>query len=129
MKKLEDIPKQDFYRIPTGYFDYLPQKILNKLERPVPHPYSGAIRWSFLALLILSGILFFIPNKEKSLSAEKMLEKIETVYLVEYLAQSDLGLDAMIQETNLTDQDLENFESTWFEESYPTSVPHDSLEN
>ena len=59
MKKLEDIPKQNIFEVPDGYFDKLPSVIQARIAKPEPKFWQlPAFRYA-MPLLIAKG--FLIP--------------------------------------------------------------------
>src|SRR5258708_34406657 len=74
MKKLEDIPKKNFFEVPEGYFDHLPEIIQSRLSvsRRAPvmiHSWTRALRYALpLTALVAAGI-FWDQNYSGSSSA------------------------------------------------------------
>lgn len=99
MKKLEDIPKKDFFSAPDGYFDSLPQRVAVRLEKK-PKPYATAVRYSLqyaLPLVVLAvGLFWFLQSANQN--AEKLLADVETTELVSYLAEADVSYEDFMDE-------------------------------
>lgn len=121
MKKLEDIPKKDFFNAPEGYFEGLPTKITARLEQAKPAENRSVFLYSLryalpVVVLAVIGIVWFSQPKQAGTDAESMLTAISTDALVEYLAESDLlSDDDYIQEFAVNAEDAEALEQAVFD--------------
>lgn len=104
MKKLEDIPKHNYFEAPAGYFDSLPMQIQARVEKQeVDHTKTTArAAWQYaLPVLVLATIgMFWFANRSNKTSAEVLLANIETEELVNYLAEVELTYYEDLKEEN-----------------------------
>lgn len=114
MSKLEDIPKKDFFTVPEGYFDMLPLKIQARIEASEPQRriQQPVLRYALtyaLPLLVAAIVVFFSTRSQPN--AEAMLASVETAALVQYLAESELTTEDMLESVDLGAEELEALEN------------------
>ena len=109
MKKLENIPKANIYKVPDGYFDRLPGIIQARTakqavqERPF---YVLALRYAVPVLVIVFSLIFVVQkNTTKSGDVDSMLAAISTEALTNYIIDSELTTDELLNEINLAQID------------------------
>jgi len=128
MKRLEDIPKQEFYEVPEDYFDKLPGRIQKKIaagktsETP---RFVYALRYAIPAVVLAAiGIAWyaqvFSPN-----DGTYGLAAVATEDLVAYLGESDLSTDELVEMVEWQDDDVRELEG----EVYQLDVSDEDLEN
>jgi hypothetical protein len=110
MAKLEDIPKGQFFKAPDGYFDQLPARILSRVSTP-RDPVSRTafvLQYAFPAML-LAAVLFyyFAPGPD----AESMLSSVQTTELIDYLHESGLTTEDLLEDMDFSSDDLEAIEN------------------
>ena len=112
MKKLEDIPKQNIFEVPDGYFDKLPSVIQARIARPEPKFWQlPAFKYAMpVAALFLVAIFWW--NSQPGTSLEDQLNDIQTEQLLAYLETSDISTDYLTEEVNWTEGDLNELEET-----------------
>ncbi|MBX2942005.1 MAG: hypothetical protein KF860_06640 [Cyclobacteriaceae bacterium] len=109
--KLEDIPKKNVFNIPEGYFDELPQiiqsRIAKKEAKPSGIPSFGWILRYALPLLAIGVALFLVFRQNDTMSnPEKLLASINADALTNYLIESDLTTDELLDLANLDEADI-----------------------
>ncbi|HMG90631.1 MAG TPA: hypothetical protein VK589_11245 [Chryseolinea sp.] len=114
MKRLEDIPKKDIFKVPEGYFEDLPSIIQSRVagqkkERAFLPSFSFGLRYA-LPVVILGAIGYFWFNPAKPKTAESILATIETEDLVAYLNETDLTTDELLESVQLDANDVDHLE-------------------
>ena len=119
MAGLEDIPKKEFFSTPPDYFDKLPSEIQarilarsgNAWRRPV-------IKYSLqyaLPLLLIAAVLFF---RAEDPNAEAILATVESADLVDYLHDSGMTTDDLMEAVDFSIDDLEEIENEIYDGSF-----------
>lgn len=117
MKKLEDIPKKNIYNVPEGYFETLPGIIQSRVAATptwtgTVSPYTRFIRYSIPALFVIIAALIFLTNQpDEPGGPEEILSGITTEALENYLEEEWAGPMELIEDIELTDDDLNNIEN------------------
>ena len=115
MKKLEDIPKKDVFRVPEGYFENLPSIVQSRVagqkkEKAFSPGFSLAVRYA-LPVVVLGVIgYFWLGPKAEQKSPESILATIETEDLVAYLNETDLTTEELLESVQLDASDVDELE-------------------
>ena len=128
MKRLEDIPKKDIFKVPEGYFEDLPSIIQarvagQKKERAFLPSFSYALRYA-LPVVILGAVGYFWFNPSQPKTAESILATIETEDLVAYLNETDLTTDELLESVQLDANDVDQLE----DEIYGEQLSNEGLD-
>lgn len=113
MKKLENIPKNNIFEVPEGYFDKLPLKIQSRTEAKSlvreQQPWLWySLRYALpMVVLGLASIFIFKPKVDK---AEKILASVSTEELVAYLEVDSFSTDELLVEYAFDDASVEAIE-------------------
>jgi hypothetical protein len=112
MKKLEDIPKQNIFEVPEGYFDKLPSVIQARIAKPEPAFWQLPVfKYALsIASLFLVGIIWW--NSQTVSSLEDQLNQIQTEQLLAYLENSEIPVEYLMDEETLSETDLNELEET-----------------
>jgi hypothetical protein len=113
MKKLEDIPKQNIFEVPDGYFDRLPQKIQERVAQPAARPraiWAPALRYA-LPVLLLAGIGIFWYQQNTPITIEDELARIQPDQLTLFLEDESLTSDDLLETMTWTEEDLQSLEA------------------
>ena len=120
MKKLENIPKKEIFKVPEGYFEGLPAKIQARIESANPaRETSFVFRYKLqyalpvIALLAIGIYWFNISSQPKDVDA--LLASVQTEDLVAYLSESDLTTEDLLEHVEYNSTDLEEIESEVYE--------------
>lgn len=111
MKRLEDIPKENIYQVPEGYFERLPQKVQARIESSRPQHLS--IRWGMalrLAIPIVAFAAVGIFWWQSNLTIEDQLGTIELDQLAYYLEDSDFTTEELAETVIWSTDDLTELE-------------------
>src|SRR5262245_33690840 len=115
MKKLEDIPKKEFFNVPEGYFENLPTVVQSRIagqkkEKALRPVFSYALRYA-LPVVILGVIgYFWLGPKSNPTDAESILATIDTEDLVAYINESDLTTEELLESVQLDENDVDQIE-------------------
>jgi hypothetical protein len=115
MKKLDDIPKEDFFTVPEGYFERLPGVIGRRVGRDkqpqkISFGYKPAY-WQLIPLIVLlAAVLYWANPPSGTEDAEAILASIETEALISYLEESELTLDEILADQDVALEDVEALE-------------------
>ena len=97
--ELDDVPKENIYRVPEGYFDSLPSVIMQRCEPAGEKQWLHWLRWRYsplrlgLATLavggaLLSGLLLNQPSPTEPVPTATTLAGIPDDDIVQYLLTS-----------------------------------------
>lgn len=117
--KLDDIKHSAPFKTPAGYFDGLAHKIQEKaIEQQkkrgfalIPAPVKVAIPAFMIALLAV----VFWPSSTPAISAEDMLAEVSTQAIIEYLYESEVTIDELIENYEFEELESEE-EDSWMED-------------
>ena len=107
MKKLEDVPKNEIFDVPEGYFEDLPGRIQQRIAgkqtevRPV---FTFALRYALPAVVLLIIGIFWFNNSLEEKSAETILASVQTEDLVAFLNDDDFT-EELLEDASLDNQD------------------------
>ena len=118
MKRLEDIPKNNPFSVPDGYFEKLPGVIQARIEagkvrKPVPYVrYAFQYAMPVVALIIVAVI--YLGPKSGGNNYDDILSSVSTEQLAAYLADSDLTTDEIVDAGALDEESAEAIEAEVF---------------
>lgn len=113
-KKLEEIPKKQFFQVPDGYFNDLEQKIQRRIdEQPQGKviPFFVEHRWKVIGLAAAASIAFllvFLPMQRTQTSVsevDQLLAQVSAEDCLAYLQFSELDIEEIIATTPSEDID------------------------
>ncbi len=115
MKKLEEIPKNDFFKVPDGYFENLPTRIQSRISTgsAVQHSVFFAYKLHYILPVILAGILaftFWLSGPQTENDSESLLASVETSDLIAYLNDSEITTEDVIENVDFDSNDVEDIE-------------------
>lgn len=103
--KLGEIKKDNFFKVPEGYFDSLPARIQSKIQPET----NTSIQWFSVkrrvyagvaaVLLVLVATVVVLRNRQPS--PEKLLSEVPTESLVSYLETSDITEEDLLADLKL----------------------------
>jgi hypothetical protein len=111
MKRLEDIPKKNIFKVPDGYFEKLPGIIQSRVAKPAPAQgfWLADLKYAIPAVAIIGvGIFWFSSQSYKSF--DEQLAGIQTEQLIAYLDDADLQIDDLTESVDWNEIDLEELE-------------------
>jgi len=114
MSRLNDIPKKNLFKVPESYFDTLPQRLQLRIAssstgRTVTPAYRYAMRYAMAvgAVILLAIIFYFRPS---SPDTQTVLATMDTASLVDYLEESDVDTDDLLENIELVADEVEAIE-------------------
>jgi hypothetical protein len=118
MKKLDEIPKKDAFEAPEGYFESLPGIIQSRVAKPEARGFKfqwrPALQVAIPALaLVVFAVWYFVRLNTEVLSTEELLATVDTEVIADYLAESDLTTEELLEglDMNLLQADSLEFEN------------------
>lgn len=126
MKKLEDIPKNQFFEVPEGYFEKLPGIIQSRVtqhqEKRAWWPaYTYGLRYALPAVTLLVAIIFWFNRPGTEANAENILASIQTEDLITYLNEGDLTTDELLEDVELSSEDVSSIEESVYSSQFNES--------
>jgi hypothetical protein len=121
MKKLEEIPKKDVFEVPEGYFDSLPARISARIEArkgsqaPEGFGWIPALRFAVPVLMVAAAVYALYLAGPATQNPEKILASVSTEALYEFLDESDLSTEELVNTLDVENFDLDGLE----ENAYP----------
>lgn len=133
MKKLEEIPKNEVFKVPEGYFEKLPgiiqarvaQQNRAKEIRPV---FTYALRYALPAILLFAVGLFWFTRSDQTPTAESILASIQTEDLVAYLEDADFTTEELLEDASLTVEDARQIEGAVYQQEWSDASVEDILD-
>jgi hypothetical protein len=115
MKKLEDIPKNNPFSVPDGYFDKLPGIIQARISASAPEkqarPYFRyALQYALPVIALIIVALIYLTPKESE-NYNDILATVSTEQLAAYLADSDITTEDILESGELDDESAEAIEA------------------
>ncbi len=116
--KLENISKKEAFSVPDGYFDKLPTIIqtraIESTKKRITFSNVGVLRWAIpaLLLLIIAGYWGYkYQNNPNQLEAkiELILADISTEEMVDFLDQTDLSSDDLLEMVSFEGEKIDDF--------------------
>jgi hypothetical protein len=119
MAKLEDIPKKDFFTVPDDYFDKLPAKIQSRIAKTkVRNERTFVFRYALryaLPVLVLAGVIFYYSSSKPDV--ETILASVDTEELIDYLQESGMTTEEMLENVEFSAEELEAIENEVYDVS------------
>ncbi|MBW3468176.1 hypothetical protein [Arthrospiribacter ruber] len=89
---MEKFTKKDIYRVPDGYFESLPEKILERKSKQAKIVYFDIVKYLAAATVVIGLIYFFTPLQQSNDSWQSHLvnEEIELYIDADYWQAEDI---------------------------------------
>lgn len=133
MKKLEDIPKNDVFKVPDGYFDRLPGVIQARITQPGQESsWTPFLRYGLrfaVPVMAIVAAAFFYRNGTVAPSAEELIASIDSANLVAYLDDTDISSDDLLETISLDTEEAEAIQENSIDEMILNDAAMDSLTN
>lgn len=103
MNDLTEHPKRNPYKAPEGYFEQLPLRLQQRLEKNdsrISLPWFLKWQWqtAFLLLLTLGiGLWMNLPTRQQALQTETILASLPNEAIVSYFEDEQLGSVSMAE--------------------------------
>jgi hypothetical protein len=109
MKRLEDIPKKQSFKVPDGYFEDLPMRIQARIETEKPKSVVsfsyGKLALRYALPIILTGIVSVVVWNNYAAKTEDPLVALENVaaeQLVAYLENDEISADDILENASFS---------------------------
>jgi hypothetical protein len=109
MKRLEDIPKKQSFKVPDGYFEDLPMRIQARIETEKPKSVVsfsyGKLALRYALPIILTGIVSVVVWNNYAAKTEDPLVTLENVaaeQLVAYLENDEISADDILENASFS---------------------------
>jgi hypothetical protein len=109
MKRLEDIPKKQSFKVPDGYFDDLPMRIQARIQETEKKPSwawmpAPSFALKFALPVILVGIVSVVVWNNLSSTKDPFakLDSVPTEQLLAYLESDDITTEEIIENARFT---------------------------
>lgn len=116
MKKLEDIPKNNIYKVPEGYFESLPNiiqaRIGKQADMKTSPGFGYVLRYAIpVAVIAIATLIYINRQDDNPINAEEMLASIEMAALEDYLEEEHvIAYNELADEFGLTGADADEIE-------------------
>ena len=116
MKKLEDIPKNEIFNVPEGYFEGLPAKIQARIESKKPFRkrsfvFSYKLQYVLPVVALLAVGIYWFSVSGQPKDAESLVASVQTEDLIAYLNESDITTEDLLESVDYNSIDIEEIES------------------
>jgi hypothetical protein len=126
MKKLDELSKENVFKVPDGYFEELPGIIQARVAQPQSQPwFSPSFKLAMPVVAIIIALTVWLAYREGN-SVEDQLNEIQTEQLIAYLEESDLS-DVNNEEVSLSENELNDLEETVFSSMEPFDITVEDL--
>jgi hypothetical protein len=126
MKKLEEIAKENIFKVPDGYFEKLPGVIQARVAKPEPKVwFAPAFKFALPVVAIAIAVTVWFTSQ--GVSFEDQLNEIQTEQLMAYLEESDLSADLLTEEVSWSAEDLNELEEKVFSSMEPIDITIEDL--
>lgn len=120
MKKLENIPKNEIFSVPDGYFDTLPGKIQARISKETPareqrFVFRYKLQYVLPVIVLLAAGIYWFAGTNQTSDPETLLASVQTEALMAYLNESDLTTEDILETIEFNTSDLDAIESEVYE--------------
>ena len=124
MKRLEDIPKKQSFKVPDGYFEDLPMRIQARIqatEKKTSWIPNFSLSFKFAIPVLLVGIISLIvwTNLSKPIDSLANLDTVPTEQLLAYLESDDITTDEILENVTFTNATINSLYES--DEEIPSS--------
>lgn len=127
MRKLEDISKENMFRVPEGYFERLPGVIQARIAKPAPSIwFIPVFKFAVPAMAFIIALSFWL-NSGSSNSIEDQLNEIQTEQLLAYLDNNEVSVDLLSDEISLSEDEFYELEEKVFSSMEPFDITPEDL--
>lgn len=110
MKKLEDIPKNNIFEAPEGYFDKLPGVIQSRIAAENQTRgigiYGLALKVALPVLAIGLAVFLIFRENDPQGTPEDLLASVSTEQLSDYLITTDMSTDELLDNLDINELDI-----------------------
>jgi hypothetical protein len=126
MKKLEDISKENIFKVPEGYFEKLSGVIQSRVAKPESRVwFTNSLKFALPMVALLIAASVWLTLRE-GVSLEDQLGEIQTEQLLAYLEESETSVD-LYDDVNLNEDDLISLEEEVYLSIDPLEISNEEL--
>lgn len=113
MKRLEDIPKKQAFKVPDGYFDELPMRIQARIAAESPKPIYltiGKLTMRYALPILFVGIIsvaLWDNFSSKNTDPIAALDSVPNEQLLAYLEADEISLEEIIENASFTTETVD----------------------
>lgn len=106
--KLEDINKDNIYKVPDNYFENFPERLQKRIEESEQQKKVPVIRLRQIiniaaaAVILVFAIYGITKINDNSVSVDQILSEISSEELVNYLLESDMTTDEFLESLDMS---------------------------
>lgn len=124
MSRLDDIPKKNFFQVPEDYFQRLPSEIQMRVASRRRSPVRIIMLRYALPVVLLAAAVVFFYRPGTGTNAEAILASVDPVELIEYLHDTGMSTDEILENVELTPEELDALEDeVYIDTNSETSRP------
>jgi hypothetical protein len=118
--KLKGLKDKQLYTVPAGYFDRLPERVQARIATPdkqAVFKFPVVVKFALPVVALTIAVVFWMQNNgvNKTQDVQQLLSEIPTVDIIEYLEDSDLSwediVDGMDREESLFDNHMDELDT------------------
>ncbi len=113
VEKLDQIPKNNPFEVPDGYFDRLPGVIQSRLAKPERSPvtWTMALRYAVPVVVIaVAATIWYSTRPATPVDINTELASIQPDQLAVYLTDHDITTEELVESVSWDANDLEDLE-------------------
>jgi hypothetical protein len=127
MKKLEDLSRNNIFKVPDGYFEKLPAIIQSRVATPERKVWlTPFLKMAMPGAIIVLLVTIWITSPSGN-SIEEQLSEIKTEELLAYLDESELSIELLTEEISLNETELTGLEEDVFSAMEPLDIRAEEL--
>ena len=106
--KLEDINKDNIFKVPDNYFENFPERLQKRIDETEQQKKVPVIRLrpiiniAAAAVILIFAIYGITRINDKSASVDQILSEISSEDLVNYLVESDMSTDEFLENLDMS---------------------------
>ncbi len=117
MSRLDDIPKKDFFQVPDGYFEKLPSDIQMRVA-PKRRSFVAIRVLRYALPVVLIAVALFLYRSGTPTSAEEILASVDPLELIDYLQETGMSTDEILEAVELTPEEVDALEKEVYVDTY-----------
>ena len=106
--KLEDINKDNIFKVPDNYFENFPERLKKRImedeqKKKVPViRLRPIINWAAAAVILIFAIYGITRINDNTASVDQILSEISSEELINYLVESDMSTDEFLENLDMS---------------------------
>lgn len=104
--KLEDIHKENIFKVPDNYFEDLPGRLEQRIAEDRKSikliPVRKIINWAAAAAILVFGLYGITRLGDQPLTVDQILSEVPTEELIDYLVESDMSTEELLENIDIS---------------------------